>query len=135
MLLGGPARADVAPPDTSACAALSAGAACVYNGTGTCQNSTCSKLDYANWDRDASASPPSMNYACLKCIPDTDTATSTTTATSTITTAGIDGGTSPSADDSACAIGKQVTAKRVAPWLLAGSFSLLFVLARRRRRS
>jgi hypothetical protein len=52
-----------------------------------------------------------------------------TTATATNTK----GDEPPANDDSACSIGKQITAKRVAPWLLAGAFSLLFLFGRRRR--
>jgi len=110
ILLSTPARADVAPPEALPCQGKAAGDACVYDGAGTCQNQTCSQADYAHWDRDASSGPPSMSYACLKCIAGTTT-------------------------DSACSVGKQVTVKRVAPWLLAGAFSLLFVFARRRRQS
>ena len=137
MLISLSARADLAPPETQPCLGKAAGDACVYNGAGTCQSQTCSKLDYAHWDRDASSGPPSTIYACLECIAGASTATPTSTATSTQTAANTntDGGTLPSNDDSACSIGKQVTAKRVAPWLLAGVFSLLFVIARRRRQS
>jgi hypothetical protein len=76
-----------------------------------------------------------MTYACLKCVVGTATVTSTATSTQTAANTNADGGTPPSNDDSACSVGKQVTVKRVAPWLLAGAFSLLFVFARRRRQS
>jgi hypothetical protein len=144
-LLGFPARADVAPPETQPCLSKQAGDACTYNNaSGTCLDQTCSKIDYANWDRDASSSPPSMTYACVECIVGT-TATATTTTTATATTTAVtntntttktnaNGGTPPANDDSACSVGKQITAKRVAPWLLAGTFSLLFLFGRRRRR-
>jgi hypothetical protein len=150
-LLGFPARADVAPPETEPCLSKQAGDACTYNNaSGTCLDQTCSKIDYANWDRDASWPPPSMTYACVECIVGT-TATTTTTATATATTTttatttantntntttktNADGGAPPANDDSACSIGKQITAKRVASWLLAGAFSLLFLFGRRRRR-
>lgn len=72
-----PARADVPPPETWACQNQNEGAACdlderpgVDGGgpkRGTCRKSTCSRLDYANWNRDASATPPTMMYECLKC--------------------------------------------------------------------
>lgn len=131
MLAGAPARADVAPPETSPCVGKAAGDACVYGGAGTCQNQTCSKSGYYNWDRDASSSPPITSYACVKCI----VGTGTTTATDTTTNTNPDGGAPPSKDDGACSIGKQATAKRVAPWLLAGAFSLLFLFRHRRRQS
>lgn len=221
-----PAHADVPPPETQPCTGKQAGTACTYQSkAGTCQNGTCSKLDYLSWDRDASASPPTTSYACVKCetaaatgtltttatvtatvtdtttvtdtattsqtatttltptatptdtatttttdtatasTTDTDTLTSTVTATMTTTTtvtstqptdtstttpppletktatstpSGTSTGTSQEPDDDddddgACSIGRAATAKRVAPWLLAASFSLLFLFARRRR--
>ena len=210
FLVGLPAHADVVPPDTAACSGKQAGAACTYNGaTGICQDGTCSRLDYANWDRDASASPPTASYACLKCVTgsvtatatgtdtgsktatdtatatstptttvtvtetttptttvtvtetatptatasNTDTATSTPTVTVTVTAttttttttnpptasntataSGTNGDEPPADDDGACSIGRGITAKRIAPWVLAASFSLLFLFARRRRR-
>jgi hypothetical protein len=154
-----PARADVAPPETQPCVSKAAGDACTYNGAGTCQSQTCGRLDYANWDRDASASPPTTTYACLKCLTDTvtttasNTATSTPTATSsstatssttstttptatasnTSTTTTTNTDTQTSKDDGFCSIGKQPAAKRIAPWLMAGAFSLLFLFGWRRR--
>jgi hypothetical protein len=102
------------------------GDACTFGGAGTCQNQTCGRLDYAHWDRDASPSPPSMSYSCLECITGTGTSTSTDT--------NADGGTPPSNDGSACSVGRQTAAKRIAPWLLASAFSLFFLFGRRRRR-
>ena len=127
LLLASPARADVAPPETQPCVGKAAGAACVYNGNGTCQTQTCSKLDYANWDRDASSSPPSTTYTCVKCLIGTTTGTDTATNTS------ADGGPPSVNDSGSCSIGRQATVKRVAPWFLAGAFSLLFLFGRRRR--
>jgi len=140
-----PARADVAPPETQPCVSKAAGDACTYNGAGTCQNQTCGRLDYANWDQDASASPPSTTYACLKCLTDTMTTTATNTATSTPTatssdtatssntTTSTDTDTQTSKDDGFCSIGKPSATKRIAPWLMAGAFSLLFLFGWRRR--
>jgi hypothetical protein len=131
LLAGASARADVAPPETEPCIGKAVGAACVYGGPGTCQNQTCNKTDYYNWDRDASSSPPITSYACVKCIVGTSTTTTTDTATNT----NPDGGAPPAKDDGSCSIGKQAIAKRVAPWLLAGAFSLLFLFRRRRQQS
>ena len=189
-----PARADLIPPEVGACQAKQAGDTCTYTNSGTCQNQTCSKLDYANWDRDASSGPPSTTYACLKCmagsstvtstgtgtatptetptatatVTKTETPTETPTATATVTktetptetptatatetqttpptTTATETQTTPVAtatktkddhppanDDSSCSVGKHVTAKRIAPWLLASIFSLLFLFGRRRR--
>ena len=123
-----PARADVAPPENEPCLGKGVGAACTYGTAGTCQSQTCTKLDYAGWNHDASAGPPSTSYACVQCV--TGTSTSTNTGTNT----NADGGDSPSKDSGACSIGKQSPAKRAAPWLLAAGFSSLFLIGRRRRR-
>jgi hypothetical protein len=120
-----PARADMIPPEADACRTKQVGAACSYSGgTGTCQNQTCHHFDYSNWDRDASTSPPSTSYACVECLTATDTNTNTN----------MDGGDSPSKDGGSCSIGKQSSATRVAPWLLAAAFSSLFLIGRKRRR-
>ena len=136
-LLAIPVRADLAPPETQPCQGKAAGAACNYNGAGACRSETCTKLDYANWDHDASTSPPSTTYACLKCVPGEGTATTTTTTTTTSTTTATktDDNPPPAKDDGACSVGKSTTAKRVAPWILAGAFSLLFLFGRRRKQS
>ena len=110
-----PARADIPPPETEPCVGKQVGAACTYNNAaGTCQNQTCVK--------------PTSSYACVMCMVGSATATSTSTTTATTP----DG--PPANDDSSCSVGRQITAKRVAPWLLAGAFSLLFLFGRRRRR-
>ena len=113
LLVGTPARADVVAPWYASCQGKQAGATCFYNdvnadqGVGTCQNGVCV----------------------------VGTATATNTNTTTATNTNTDGGAPPSKDDSGCSIGRQATAKRVAPWLLAGAFSLLFLFGRRRRPS
>jgi len=129
LFLGVAAHADVPPPETEPCVGKQPGDACVYNGSGTCQNQTCSRLDYANWDQDASPSPPSTTYACVKCVAGLPTDTNTATDTST----SADGGEPPSDDDSGCSIGRRSATQRVVPWLLAAAFSLLFLRRRRRR--
>jgi hypothetical protein len=65
------ARADVVPPDVAECnQAGAAGASCSSQTgiSGICIWDTCSRLDYANWNHDASGGPPSMQYACLRCV-------------------------------------------------------------------
>jgi hypothetical protein len=110
-----PVRADVPPPETEPCVGKQVGDACTYkDAAGACQNQTCVRI--------------SGSYACVACNVTSPTATDTATLTKS------DGGEPPAKDDSACSIGKPITAKRVAPWLVAGSFSLLFLLGRRRRR-
>jgi MYXO-CTERM domain-containing protein len=59
------AAADVIPPEVWACNTLDAGAPC---SGGNCQPATCTKLDYTNWDAGSGQSPPSVSYACLKCV-------------------------------------------------------------------
>lgn len=55
------ASADVVPPEVWECNNLDAGAPCA---SGTCQPSTCSRLDYSQ------GTPPvgTVQYACLKCV-------------------------------------------------------------------
>jgi MYXO-CTERM domain-containing protein len=60
------ARADLIPPDVSDCTGKKAGDPCTQDRV--CTSAECRRLDYANWDRDASPlGPPSVAYACLKC--------------------------------------------------------------------
>lgn len=114
LLLGaGNARADSLPPDQYECEGLGkkAGDTCttVEGKAGRCELlDGCTTKDMANWDRDASTYPPIITYACPKCVP--------------------------SADDGACAIATPSPARRIAPWVLAASFSLLFLFGRHRRR-
>lgn len=130
-LLALPARADLAPPETEPCQGKSIGTACTFNNaSGSCQKQTCYHLDYSSWDRDASAAPPMAAYDCVECT----TGTSTNTSTSTTTTTDSDGGAPPSNGDGGCTIAKPSMAKRIAPWLLAATFSTLFLVGRRRRR-
>ena len=187
------ARADVVPPDVADCQSAKAGASC-RSGAGTCVTDTCSKLDYANWNRDASASPPTVQYTCLRCVSSDGglggaggasaqggsggrggttamggtTATGGTTAAggtggqSAVTSAPATGGTggqggvsvaggsaiaaaggaggsggsdgSQPDNSTGCAVGGWLSAKALAPWLLAGLFGAIVMLARRRRR-
>ena len=62
--LAGAAHADVVPlaPDVFACASLTVGSPCTYNGPGTCQNATCTD----------SANPTANQYNCVKCVPTKD---------------------------------------------------------------
>jgi hypothetical protein len=94
LFIGPSARADVIPPDVYACNGKQLGDACSDTSvSGICQTSSCTKLDYSQWNRDASSGPPSTTYACVKCAP--GTVTSTKTATSTPMDAGtaLDAGT------------------------------------------
>jgi hypothetical protein len=132
------ARADVPPADAEPCMGKAAGAACTYGTAGTCQEQTCTKADLAHWDHDASAAPPTTSYACIKCVPGSTTATgthsntdtSTPSSTATGTQTGTD--TSTSSDGGFCSVGRSSTMGRLAPWLMAAVFSLLFLLGRRR---
>lgn len=62
-----PAMADVIPPEETACEGRAAGDSCSPPSDGVCREATCTRLDYESWDRDASASPPSVSYDCLRC--------------------------------------------------------------------
>ena len=119
-----PAVADVIPPDVYQCNNLSAGDTCA---AGKCQTSTCSKLDYSHWDRDASASPPSMTYSCLKCTASGGGSgigggsSSTTSSTSTK----VDGTADANGPQGSCGcsvVGR--TMNGIAPWLLLGALWL-----------
>lgn len=155
LVAGGTALADVPPPEAEACWRKTVGEPCTFGGAGTCQDGTCSKLDYLSWDRDASASPPFASYACVKCVTGTVTATNTVTATdtttntvtatdtNTVTATGTDTNTvtatgtntdSSTSDDGWCSVAKGPGIGRVGPWLMAAAFSLLFLAGRRRKR-
>jgi hypothetical protein len=123
--LAGAARADVPPPETMACwtssgsvEPLALGSRCTFNGPGTCQNTTCTRTGIANWDRDASATPPTNTYACVACVPNGG---------------GKDSGSDQTKDSSGCAIGGPL-ARTIGPWLAAGLFAAAMMLARRRPR-
>ena len=181
LLFALPARADLVPPEVPPCNGKQVGDACTYNGSGTCRNQTCSRLDYTNFNLDASSGPTTVTYTCLECLGGTNpdggpkdarpidpgpmdagsidaemnaandsggplssdvepvapgkdaavTPVPTDAATSVTADAGAP---APANDHGSCSVGKQGAAKRVAPWLMAGAFSLLFQIARRRRR-
>lgn len=121
LVVCGVAQADVLPVEIPPCTGKSVGDACVLNGvTGKCENRTCSRLDYSNWNRDASSSPPSMTYACLWCQ----------VGGTVVSDAGTD---STEDKNSGCSLGGMNAVRRIAPWMMAGSFSLLFLIFRRRR--
>jgi MYXO-CTERM domain-containing protein len=112
------ARADVIPPAEDACRVgggyRAVGTACTVTGTaGVCRDGTCSRLDYAGWNRDASASPPTVDYACVTCVAEAPAA----------------------ADKSNCAVGTAGRAQSGALGgfaVLAGLAALVFVSRRRR---
>jgi hypothetical protein len=173
MGLPGGAQADVPPPDTWACRDVNEGAACdpddqrplagadAGSKRGTCRKATCSKLDYASWNKDASASPPTLMYECLKCmVGDNDGGAAVDAASADAAATGGAGGAgnggsggaggaagsgggsggatggaagSPAkSDGSGCSLGG---ARSFGPWALAGSFGALMLFTRRRRRS
>ena len=123
VCLVGTARADVPPPEVWACHAsaggdLPVGSPCTNNGPGTCQNTTCTGIDKANWDRDSGASPPTYTYACVSCVPNGSWK---------------DAGSDQTKDSSGCAVGGRL-ARTIGPWLAAGLFAAAMMLARRRPR-
>ena len=119
-------RADIPPPDVEPCQGKAAGDACVYGTAGTCQQSTCSS---------PSPPPSGSTYSCVRCVPGTATGTQTNTTAPTDTATGTGTGTdtSTSSDSSWCSVGKSSMLGRIAPWLMAAVFSVLFPVGRRRR--
>jgi hypothetical protein len=130
LVLGPQARADIPPPDVEPCSGKAAGAACTYGTAGTCQESTCTS---------PSPPPSGSTYACLRCVSgaatstQTNTGTGTASATSTVTNTQTGTDTSTSSDGGWCAVGKSSTMGRIAVWLMAAAFSLLFLWRRRRQ--
>jgi hypothetical protein len=71
-------------------------------------------------------------------VPGTGTGTQTNTHTGTATPTSTDTNTQTGTDTSTkdsgwCSVGKGSTMGRIAPWLMAAAFSLLFLFARRRQ--
>jgi hypothetical protein len=141
------ARADSIPPNEEACVLKSAGASC---DAGVCQTSTCSRIDYAHWDRDASTAPPTTHYSCVLCQPagskdagsmvmsDAGGKAAADAGGSLATDAGasatMDAGKAPASTSkkhSSCAVLATGLANGSGPWLLAGSVGLLLRLRRR----
>jgi hypothetical protein len=121
------AHADVIPPDVDACNGKKAGDACNVSGSaGTCAASKCSRLDYANWDRDASPTPPTVEYDCVRCV------SGATGGDGGASTGGDGGASTPTskAEDSGCSFGSGV--RRVGPWALAAVPGLAIALFGRR---
>jgi hypothetical protein len=107
VLLSRPSvHADGLPPEAFDCWAKKVGDAC--KDLASKQAGSCEEGICTSRKFDAGAT----TYGCLTCS-----------------------GAPPTADDGACAIAKQSTARRLGPWLLAGSVSVLFLFRRRRRRS
>lgn len=132
------AAADVIPPDVDACRTLQVGAACGGGMTGVpagrCQTATCTRLDYANWNRDAMAMPPTMNYECTRCVAGgvTDSGSGVTDSGSGATDAST--APTPTASSGGCSVGGvDSVGRRLGPWLLAGLVWAVF-LGRRHRR-
>lgn len=117
-----PAYADPVPPDVWACQGKVVGAACVVDGgAGVCQAATCTKLVMV----DGSSTP--MQVSCSSCVKGL--------ADGGSGAGGSGAGGQAASDDGSCAIGSGGRVSQVGPWLLAGVFSLLFLVRRRRRRS
>jgi hypothetical protein len=149
-LLGVPAAADVAPPGACECAGHVVGDPCMRRtngrdffgsgdpadgGAGVCTSTTCSRFDYAHWDRDAMPLfPPSMKYSCLICDGDASTDTATQPP---ISGSGSSIGTPSTAQAPSTGGGCSASAAGEGGWLaglflIAGSMALF--LERRRSR-
>jgi hypothetical protein len=81
LLLPTSALADAIDPYAYACQGKDAGDTCTVamncgsasncaDEHGSCLGTTCSRLDYQHWDRDASSTPPVDYYPCLVCNAD-----------------------------------------------------------------
>ena len=119
-LLADAASADVPPPGLDECRGHDAGSTCTLMGAaGTCRATTCSRINYAGWDRDASAAPPSITYACTLCIAGPAS----------------DGSSAPAtpASSGGCSVGD--ASRAVGPWAIAAVPLALALIARRRRRA
>jgi hypothetical protein len=138
-----PARADVPPINVIPCERVREGDACTLESfpgvpqdggsgsAGVCRSATCTRPDYAHWDRDASAMPPLMTYACLMC-----TASVADGGSGDAGGAGGAGGTGHKGG-SGCALGGpglEGSFVSLAPWALATGFAAAVLFLRRRRR-
>lgn len=126
-LAPGWAAGDVIPPDVDACRSQQVGAACggaMGVPAGRCQQDTCSRIDYAGWNRDAMAAPPSMQYACVRCVAGASDAGSNDGGAA-------DGGAAPSSSGG-CSVVTTPAGRRFGPWLLAGLVGAAFLVRRRR---
>lgn len=124
LLLVGTASADVPPPGFEECRAHDAGTSCMLGSVaGTCRATTCSRIDYAGWNRDASATPPTVMYACTLC------------QTGAATDAGNDAATTPSTPASSGGCSVADVGRAVGPWALAALPLAIALLSRRRRRA
>lgn len=168
--LSTPARADVPPPDTFSCRNANEGDPCDPDDQGradagpkrgTCRKTTCSRLDYGGWNRDASATPPTMNYECLKCMvggndggadfaPPSDAARPATGGSGGQSGSSGGGGSGGAAgpggaggsgtggsgksEGSGCSLSRLPGPRALGPWALAGGFAAAIWFGRRRRR-
>jgi hypothetical protein len=104
LFLASVARSDAIPPGTFECQGKQEGDACTVGGAGgTCQRNSCS------------------HNMCLNCVPSIDPGSRS------------DGGAPPHSSNSGCSLGGRSTMSLLAPWLMAGTFSLLVFSVRRRR--
>jgi hypothetical protein len=104
-------------------------------GAGVCTSNTCSRFDYAHWDRDAMPLfPPSMKYPCLICDVDASPAQPTQAP---IAGGGCSIGTPSTAQALSTSGGCSASAAEEGGWL-AGLFliggSMALFLERRRSR-
>lgn len=109
------AAADVIPMDVTACDMRSVGASCMdAMGTGICQASRCTRLDYT---QDASPGPGSVQYDCVRCVVGAPSDAGS-----------ADAGATPARPTSSCSVGHGAEG---AWWI--GALGLAAFLARRRR--
>jgi hypothetical protein len=137
------AFADAINPDEGACTGKTAGSACsIPPKTGVCADATCSRLDYENWDRDATAGPPSKDYPCVLCNTDggapadSGSGTDASPADAAHALGGDPSAPASSSSSSSCTVAAAVGVKAAAPLALAAVVPLgILLVGRRRRRS
>lgn len=137
-LLTSLAFADAISPDEGACPGLKAGVACKVGAkNGTCVDATCTRNDYANWDRDATPGPPSKQEPCVVCNTDGGVEVDPVDAApaDAAHALGAEPPTTPvSGSSTGCSVTAAVGLKAAGPLALAAIVPLGLLLAGRRRR-
>jgi hypothetical protein len=109
------ARADLVSPEIIACRNATKGSSCDDEiPGGTCEESTCGRIDHSS--RNSGGPLKTIAYPCLKCVAPKP-------------------GAVPAKKSSGCSeISGAPTTRELCALALAGAFSLLFLLRRRRAR-
>ena len=140
MLASEQARADVPPPEEDACdGAHRAGDPCFTDNwelhpkrlDGTCQISSCFRVDGDRWKGEPAGQRPTKTVPCLKCVPNqvrTENGSARGATKSASHTKG------PTDAGNSCSLARSGSAaRRITLWLVAGAIPTLFLAVRRRR--